>query len=306
MVPSGEMGPILLPGQKAVQEGKMQEAIMNFIGGALLACVLFSLTYPFYSYFIHFETLLKKLILPFLIFTITFTIAKSKNSLKALILFIISGLYGVWMLNSGIDGNVLLGAHFTAMFGLAGLLVSERIPKQEINKTKISLNFPQAFSGFIGGILISLFPAITPAQAYVIILLMFGNSAKGLTAAGSLTLSSFLFSFQSLLFFGKGRMAIVEAIGFFDFSSVVFYALLAFFIVLIFCRYFIKFINQIPKLKEIAVLLIFISLILFYPEALPFACFSLILGLSAYHFNIERVHLTGSLLLPTILWYLKL
>ncbi len=306
MVPTSEMTPLLLPSQCAVQKGKMQEAIMSFVGGALLGCFLFLLTFPLYSFFIHFNSFLKRATLPFLIFTISLTISKSKNSLKALLFFLISGVYGIFMFSSGIDSNSLLGAHFTAMFGLVGLLVSEKIPIQKVTEAKINLNFPQAFTGFIGGLLISLFPAITPAQVYVILILFFGASSKGLAAAGALTLSSFLFSFQSLIFFGKGRMATVEKIGAFNPDLIAIYALFSFFMIFLFSRYFVKFVNQISKFREVSLIFILSCLIFFYPKALHFAVFSLILGLIANKYEVERVHLMGSLLLPTILWYLKL
>jgi len=229
----------------------------------------------------------------------------SKKPGTALIVFLLSGVYGYIILNSGIDSNIVLGAHFTAMFGLAGLMMSSRIPTQTIKRPRVILDFPAAVVGFLGGLLISLFPAVTPAQVYTVLLLVFGQGAKGLSAAGSLASSSFFLSFQSLAYLGKGRMATVETIRHFAFGDVLAYAALAYGIILITSKSLVQIVNRIRNIRGLMMLLVLLGVAVFYKEALPIALFSLLLGLIPYKLGTERVHLMGSLIVPTILWYLQ-
>ncbi len=304
MVPTGEMAPVLLPGQAAVKRGKMQEAINRFAGGALLGAALFLVSYPIYRHVLLIKSYLPRLTLPFLVATSTASILRSRNPRTALLLFLISGVYGCAIL-SGDTSNAVLGAHFSAMFGLSGLFLSSRLPEQEVSKPKPVLRFPAATVGFIGGLLISLFPAITPAQVYTVLLLLFGSGARGLTAAGSLASSSFLLSFQSLIYLGKGRMAAVEKIRYFDLASLIPNSLLAYAFVLLLGGAIINLVNRINHLKEIMIAALTISIFLLYRQALPVALLSFVLGFLPGLLGTERVHLMGSLIIPTMLWYLR-
>lgn len=305
MVPQGEMGAILLLGQEEVKKGKMQESIEKFAGGAIMGAMLFLISYPAYRYILLVKGILGKLILPFLIFTSSATLLRSKKPGTATLVFLLSGIYGYIILNSGIDSNIVLGAHFTAMFGLAGLMMSSRIPTQTIRRPRVILDFPAAVIGFLGGLLISLFPAVTPAQVYTVLLLLFGQGAKGLSAAGSLASSSFLLSFQSLTYLGKGRMATVETIRHFAFGDVLAYAALAYGLILITSKSLVHLVNRIRDIRGLMMIAVLLSVTVFYKEALPIALFSLLLGLIPYKLGTERVHLMGSLIVPTMLWYLQ-
>lgn len=304
MVPTGEMAPVLLPGQEAVREGRMQSAVGEFAGGALLGALLCFLAYPAYRHVSLVRTALGRLTLPFLVFTATATLLRSRRPGRAALVFLLSGLYGLLVLGSGLDPDQLLGAHFSAMFGVAGLLTSSPVPRQESGRAEVKLDLPAASVGFLGGLLISLFPAITPAQAYAVMLLAFGASARGLAAAGSLATSSFLLSFQSLLFLGKGRMAPVEVLGWVDAGEVVPLALLAYALVLVASGPLAELAGGIPRLHELMLLAVLASIAVFYRQALPVAAVSLLWGLVPGRLGIERVHLMGSLIVPTMLWYL--
>ena len=304
MVPQGEMGAILLPGQREVKKGRMQESISKFLGGALLGAVLFAITYPVYRHVLLIKDLLDKLILPFLIFTASATVLRSRETAKAAFLFFLSGLYGYIILNSQMESNTVLGAHFTAMFGLAGLMMSSRIPQQRIERPRVVLDVPAAVMGFIGGLLISLFPAVTPAQVYTVLLLV-SRGAKGLSAAGAMASSSFLLSFQSLTYLGKGRMATVETIRYFPYNDTLIYSIAAFGLLLALSRPLVRLVNRIKDVRGLMMLTVLLGTVMFYRDALPVALFSLLLGLIPYRLGTERIHLMGSLILPTILWYLQ-
>jgi TctA family transporter len=304
MVPTGEMAPVLLPGQAAARKGKIQEAIGRFAGGALLGAMLFFVCYPLYQYVPLVKDALGRLTLPFLVFTTAATVTRSRKPGTALLIFLVSGIYGALILNSGIDSNAVLGAHFSAMFGLAGLFLSKELPEQKVSRPRVVLEFPAAVVGFLGGLLISLFPAITPAQVYAITLLIFGAGARGLSAAGSLASSSFLLSFLSLAYLGKGRMATVEVIRYFSFADLVPYALLAYSAVVLLSRPLVSLVNRAGHLRELMMLAVLASIAVFYVEAAPVALFSFFLGLVPHRLGTERVHLMGSLILPTMLWYL--
>ncbi|MBR9689817.1 MAG: hypothetical protein GOV01_02900 [Candidatus Altiarchaeota archaeon] len=304
MIPMSEMAPLLLLGQKETKEGGMQSAIAKFSGGVLFGVLLFIIVFPLYRYFALLKPVFLHLTLPFLIFTSSATLLRSKNFRGAALLFMISGIYGYGILNSGLDTNLVLGAHFSAMFGLAGLATASKIPKQKLMKIRLSFNFSASVVGFIGGLLISFFPAVTPAQAYVVLLLIFGNSARGLWAAGSLASSSLLLSFQSLAYLGKGRMAVVEVVQYFPMDSLLLYSIVAFVLVLIMSKPLIYRVNQINNLREVLLIGVFASIVLLYPSAGPIVLFSFLLGLIPHKFGIERIHLMGSLIIPTLLWYL--
>ncbi|MBR9681136.1 MAG: hypothetical protein GOU98_04940 [Candidatus Altiarchaeota archaeon] len=304
MVPIGEMAPVLLLGQEATKKGKMQIAISEFSSGAFFGGILFFLLLPIYSFFIQISDILLKLTPYFLVFTVVLTLMKSLSTKKALFVFLVSGVYGYIILNFGLDSNLVLGAHFSSMFGLVGLFLSEKIPKQTILKPKVSFDFVPSFVGTIGGLLISLFPAITPAQVYVVLLLVFGVGARGLYAAGALTISSFLFSFQSLVVFGKGRMASVEVIKYLPYGNLVFYLVFSYVFLIFFSQAITKLINYIPNLREVMLVGLLLLCYVVYGNVGLIVVFSFLLGFLPLLLGVERVHLMGSLLLPTILYYI--
>lgn len=304
MVPVGEMSPVLLLGQSATKEGKMQDAVSDFAGGALLGSALFMVFMPLYSIVILAKGFISFITPYFLSLTIFITLKKSRNPKSAFLVFLVSGLYGSIILNTSLDINSVLGIHFASMFGLVGLWLSDSLPNQKVGPIKSSFDFIPSFVGTLGGLLISLFPAITPAQVYAVLLMVFGIHSKGLSAAGALSTSSFLFSFQSLIHLGKGRMASVEVIKFLPYSNFLIYAVISYMSVMVLSGLLVRMINYIPNLKVFSIGMVLLVMLAFYKDAGIIAIFSFFLGFLPFFFGVERVHLMGSLLLPTLIYYL--
>ena len=298
LIPSPELSALLLPGQEAAKRGELQRAIEEFSGGALLGTAIYAVTR--WAYGLVPAGALRAATLPFLILTAALLLGRSKNRPLALLFFLLSGAYGAFILGKWEDP---LGVHFASMFGLAGLYSAAPIPKQRVGRPRVVMSFPEAFAGTMGGLLISLFPAITPAQAYVVLVSFFG-AARGLAAAGAMASSSFLFSFESYARFGKGRMATVEAIRAAPPDFMV-QAVAAYATTLLLARYVAAAINRIPDVRRLSFAAIIIVMVAAYRDALPLAVPSFLLGLAPYYLGFERVHLMGSLLVPTMAWYLS-
>jgi TctA family transporter len=303
--PSGEMFPLLLSVQQAAGEGKLQQAVLNYIGGALLGVCVFVLLSPFYGLLTYVQAPLKTAVPFVLVFLIGLSLVRSKRPFLSTLIFLASGIYGIVILNLPVETEKILGAHFGAMFGLAGVLKSKPAPPQDVKLPRPSFDFAGSLAGAFGGLMISLFPALTPAHAFSAVAILFGAASRSIFTAGSLASTSFLFSILSLRFFGKGRMAIVDAIGAVSLGPVLLYAVFCYLLVFLLSPFLVGLINRTKNLKALSASVLIAVILIFYGSTgfVPF--FSLALGLVPYYTKTERVHLMGSLLLPTLIFYLR-
>ncbi len=173
--PDAETALAILPGHRMLLEGKAFEAVkITVIGslGSLLLAVMFApiflLLYPIvYSF-------LKSYIGYLLIAICSFMILKDKKKVWNLVVFMMSGVLGLLVLNMPNLDDPLLPL-LSGLFGTSMLTISffdkVKIPKQtfvETLKLKKSVIAQALSAGTFAGSLTSFFPGLGPAQGAVL------------------------------------------------------------------------------------------------------------------------------------------
>jgi len=173
--PDADQALNVLPGHKLLLEGKGFEAVKLTVIGSLL-CLLFAIVIvpmmlPISS---AIYPLMKDYIGYILIAIVLFMIFKDKKRLANLIVFLISGILGLIVLNMPTLKDPLFPL-LSGLFGTSMLLLSltqkVRIPKQSFDETihVEKKHIAQAIgAGTIAGSLTGFFPGLGPAQGAVL------------------------------------------------------------------------------------------------------------------------------------------
>jgi|GEM_PF-2622336 len=303
MAPSADLAAVLLPGQAMVHQGKMGDAVAEFAGGALLGVALFIILLPLYPYLLNLPQIFSRCFwLPLIIFA-TIPVLRSGHKKWALIFFLLSGFYGGLILKLPYTSEQILMAHFGGMFGLAGLLRAGRMVGQQVKPPHPRFNLASSLVGTLSGLLISLFPAISPAQASAITFSLLGKPENQLAAAGATATSAFLFCFLSLKHLAKARSAAVQRLGVLQLDLLLPVALLAWLVLLKLAPLLARQLGRHDLRTPMALLLLAVTLVV-AREASWLVLPSFLLGTWCSNRKVEKVNLMGSLMVPTIFWYL--
>lgn len=212
----------VLPGHRMLLEGRGYEAIKLLVYGGILSLILslilivifanfFKILYNFSRTFVHF-------VIIFFILTMIFLEKSFAKKVFATLIFILSGIFGILVLNSSLvsQQNVLFPT-LAGLFGISTLLVSlnqnSKIPEQKYSEIKISRKemIKEVFLGSVGGILVGFLPAIGVSQLAALI--QFGKSVeKFLLTFSSIVVANEVFSLVSLYLVGNPRSGASVAI----------------------------------------------------------------------------------------------
>lgn len=319
----------VLPGHELLLKGQGHEAVLITLIGGIIGIFLFLLVSPLLIFLIpKIYFYLKFVILFMLLFTSFYLIYRDKEKrILSIIIFILSGLLGLSTILLPINQSLL--PLLTGLFGASSLISSiikkEKIPPQKIAKLKeikISGIFSSSLASILVAPLCSFLPALGTGQAAIIasditeetdrrkFLLLIGILNTMLASLAFLTLYTIsktrtgsAVAIQSLLpsFSTNTLLIILSTIliaGIFSF-------LLAFFI----SKFFSKNISKINyRILSIVILLFLSALVFFFSGFLGFLLFAVasFLGLFTILSGARRTHLMGSLLLPSIIYYLPL
>ena len=313
----------VLPGHKLLLQGKGLEAIKVSVTGslggvffALLILPLFVLIFP----------KIYLLIRPYLYFILSavslYMIVTEKGFKKvlALIVFILSGLLGFFVLNSS---DKYLLPLLSGLFALPGLFLAFRnkvkIPPIGNSEDKVKFDLKSIVVGGLGGILAGLLPGIGAAQSTAIVNQIFrktGDEKTFLSSIGSLTSSDFIYSILALWIIGNPRSGIAVAIG--NILEINFQYVLVFITVIVLSSIFGYFLTLIiskkliPKLIKInysfvsIAIMIFIIFLVFVFSGivgLLVTFVSSLIGLVAVKSGIKRSICMACLILPTIIFF---
>ncbi len=222
-VPDTNTALSVLPAHRLLLSGRGYEAIkltvVGSLGALLVSCAL---VLPMISLIpVLYEILLPHtgyILLSFVIFIIL-----SEKSLKKMILsscvFLLSGAYGCIVLSSPLVAeDLILFPVFCGLFGLSTLLISLRshgeFPPQSMD-SKIQLTssdiFKNVVKGSAAGILVSLFPGVGPAHAATVISVK-SSPRKFLIAVSGVNTANTVYALVSLYTVGKARSGAVVAI----------------------------------------------------------------------------------------------
>lgn len=252
-----------------------------------------------------------------------FNLPRKKGKIKAIIIFTLAGFLGIASMNLNISQPLL--PLLTGLFGASTIINSikskTKIPLQKIEKIEITKK--ELIKPIIATILVSpicsFFPGLGSSQAAVTGSKITGdlNNEQFLILLSSINTLVMSVSFVTLFLIQKSRTGAAAAISqITQLNQNLFLIILTTtFITTLFAipltiqlsKLFAKNIHKIPYTKISSIILIFLVIIILIFsnfKGLLFFIVATILGLTCIEFQTRRSFLMGTILIPTILFYL--
>ncbi len=312
-----------LPGHSLLKEGRAYEAIMFTNYGSLISIFLLVVLSPVS---IVFFPKIYQNITPFigyiLIATSLILILTEQNKFQALIVFSLTGVLGLIVLNIQINEPLL--PLLTGLFGASGIILSikekTKIPPQIITPPSLKLKKP-IISSLIASPLCGFLPGLGSGQAAVIGNTLVKNDKEEFLVLLGITNTIVMgFSFLSLFLISKTRtgaaVAIQELVGELNFptlililTAVLITGVISFFLTSILAKFFSINISKInyTKISFTTLFVIFlITLLVSGIIGILVLIISTFTGIYSITSKVKRTNMMGCLLLPTIIFYLTL
>jgi putative membrane protein len=327
--PDADMALSVLPGHQLLLEGKGYEAVKLTVIGSLLSLISVLLIIPL---MIPIVPLIYEFISPYvgyiLIFVVSFMTLKEKGLIKkiwALVLFLLSGVLGLLVLNMPNLSQPLFPL-LSGLFGVSALILSlnqnVKIPKQNISETifvshskKIKAVSAAVFSGSLTG----LFPGLGSAQAAIIGMQLVGDIGNYafMILIGGINTVNFVFSLVTLYTLQKARngavVAVLEIVKTINISELIVFLIVALvsgciatYLALKISKVFAKYIVKVNYKILCWSIILFIALISFIFGqfiGLLILIISTFVGMIAPLIGVKRSNAMGCLLLPVILYF---
>ncbi|OYT42007.1 MAG: hypothetical protein B6U78_02350 [Candidatus Aenigmarchaeota archaeon ex4484_224] len=331
--PNEENALSILPGHKLLLKGNGISAIKIMITSSLLSTLFsFLLIAIFFNFFNFFYQISRNFVSILILLTILIMILierKIKRILLSSFIFLISGIFGILALNFPlVNQNYILFPVLSGLFGISTLINSlnekPKIPKQNFN-IKIDFNKKLIKSSFIGsifGILVGFLPAIGVSQAAIISqqILRIKDELNFLASLSSINVANEIFSLFAIYLINNPRSGASIAIQriltnislyhLFLFSSSILISLsISSLLSIKIAKRFVRIIEKIDyfKLNLIVLSYLLTSIFIFTGiYGLFLALISSSIGILAYKLGIKRSDCMGVLLIPSLLFFLKL
>lgn len=317
----------VLPGHRMLLEGKGHEAVLITLSGALIALPLVLILAPIFVNFLPIFFSVIKSIIPFiLIFASLYLVFREKSFLVSIVVFILAGFLGLAAFNTPVKEPLL--PLLTGLFGVSSLIVSLKskisLPKQHIISLKSLkiFNFEYlkaALSAFIAAPLCSFLPGIGAGHAAVIGSEFFKQSNKSfLFLIGSVNTIVMSLSFVTAYAIGKTRTGSAAAVQsllqnftlsdlFIILASIVMTGIIAFALGVSISKLFTSLINKINYsiLSFVIIgILLLVNIVFSNWLGILVLITASALGIFCILSNSRRINLMGSLLIPSIIYYL--
>lgn len=329
------------PGHRLLFKGYGNKAIrLVSFGGYLSIIILIAIMPLLFIILPIIYNLLKDYIGVLLIITMILMLYHTnKSNIKRLystLIFIVSGILGLVVLNSNLGGNLSLLTLLSGLFSISTLLYSINdksiIPPQEINKfIKIDDKFKKSvFAGSISGCILGLLPGLGPAQGTIIAqTLTFNKNVSPedfIVTNSGVNISDTLFSLIAIYLINNPRSAISvyvsNLLSDVSLAHIIFFIFVSLVTVSIACilsikigDYVIERINRI-NYKNTSILLVILvtSSVIIYciytGGCLWYVILCLLtsisLGILPNVLNVSKSNLMGILIVPSIITYLGL
>jgi len=311
----------ILPGHELLKEGKGYEAVMLTAKGGICAVFIFIiLAFPLSFLISKVYDTLHSFMFWILLGTSILLIFTERKKLTALFVFILSGIFGLCVLNSNVTEPLL--PLLTGLFGSSMLIMSIRnkiqIPPQEISSSKINMTKP-LLGTIISSPLCGFLPGLGSGQAAVLGSAVSRTEKKGfLVLIGATNVLVMGLSFVSLYAISKTRTgaaaAIQEIIGILSWkmltillAGVFISGILSFFLVRFLTKFFSNKINKINYSALSIGTLIFLTILVFIFSGflgILILVASTLIGIYFNELNVKKTNMMGCLLIPTIGYYL--
>jgi putative membrane protein len=325
--PDADQAMNVLPGHKLLLKGKGFEAVKLTVIGSLGALILSILLVPILIPTVRFiYPLIKDYIGIILLVIVIYMIMKDNKRSWNFIVFIMSGILGLIVLNIPNLNNPLFPM-LSGLFGLSMLVKSlaekVNIPEQKITNTikiKKSVLAQAIGSGTLAGTLTSFFPGLGPAQGAVLASQLtrnLGNYGFMILVGGIGTVNMIL-SLVTLYTLDKARNGAVIVIsqlletitltqvGIFM-SCILIVGGIAAYLTLNIAKVFSKVIGLVNYQIMLLTIIIFISALVFYFSGflgIFILLISTMIGIVPGELGVARNHSMGCLLMPVILFFL--
>lgn len=314
-----------LPGHSLLLKGQGHNAVKLTIIGGTIAILSLTIITPTFIYLIpKIYPLLQQMMGILLIWIVIFLISsESESKIKATVIFILSGLLSLATLNSGVQEPLL--PLLTGLFATSTLIQSIQektiLPKQIPSKLKLKKSEiikPTLATIFISPIC-SLFPGLGSSQAAIISSQILRKTTREqfLILLGSINTLVMSTSFLTLILFQKSRTGTAFSISQITtltlenlpiiLTTIIFSTLISIPLALAISKTISKNIHKIPYTKislSVLILLIMINAIISGLLGILILITATSLGLTCINFKIRRSFLMGSILIPTIIFYL--
>lgn len=325
-VPSEDTCLSVLPAHRLVLKGEAYKAIFLSAIGSLFGVFFIFLISPLFYYGLKWVYENVKFAIPYILLTTSIGLIlneKTKNKkFWALIVGLLSGSFGMFILNSYLTNNPLL-ILFTGMFGVTSIIYSlaedSKMPKQSfLFDFKIDKDFIKSI--FVGGFASSICcvsPGMGNAQAGTIASLFYKNISAEIfiVVLSVINTINFVLSIITLYLIDKARNGailvvsqITEAITFnqliFFMIIVLLVSFIGFFLTCILGKKIIKIVSRINMRIVNVIILVFLFGIVFVLTdliGLVILLTSMSLGFLVNSLGVRRVHLMNVLLVPVIM-----
>jgi putative membrane protein len=322
--PNEETALSILPGHKFLLEGKGYEATILTLIGSISAIFIFILITPIIILFLPtiYSASYNLIGLILIWASIILFISNKESRIYSLIIFILAGFLGLININSAVNQPLL--PLLSGLFGAPTLILAikskTKLPKQEIEKIKLDkkeLIKPLIITSIISPIC-SILPGIGSSQAAVIgsKLTKEIKETQFLILLGSIGTLVMATSFITLIAIDKSRSGAANALSQLNTGSLslglillstILSATLATLIFLKVSKLFAKNITKINYSKISMVVLIFLTSLVFFISGalgLIFFLISTIIGLTCTELGVSKQFLMGSLIIPSIIFFL--
>ncbi|MCX6707492.1 MAG: tripartite tricarboxylate transporter permease, partial [Candidatus Woesearchaeota archaeon] len=325
--PDSETALGVLPGHRYLLRGMGYMAVkltlIGSLGGAILSVLLFPVSIPIVK-FIY--PLLENYMGYLLILLVLFMILRDKKKLWAVFVFLISGSFGLVVLNMPTLKDPLFPM-LSGLFGISTLLISLRdtnsIPEQKTEqdiKIKPWIALKALLSGQFSGFITAVFPGLGAAQAALIsmqITRKLGDHGF-MILMGSINTVNFILSISALYAIDKARngsiVAISELMTGIDMNIAILFlaatlisAALSVYFALKIARIFSMLMSKVNYKKVIITVVSFITLlviILTGPLGFLVLLVSTAIGIIPAEVKVTRTHSMACLLVPVILYFI--
>jgi putative membrane protein len=316
----------VLPGHRLLMKGYGYGAVKLTLIGSMYGLLLAIAILPLYMLAVKSSFEIIKASVPFVILVVSlFLILKEDKKLVAASVFLLSGILGILTFNLKPLSQPLLPL-FTSLFGLPLLFLSiknkAKVKKQKIVEIKLKRKekVRPLLAGLLASSLVSLYPAIGSGQAAIIGSEILGslNTNEFLILVGSINTIVMLFSFVTAYAIGKARSgsaaAVAEILKEFSLDAVILFVivavaagLLSFFICKAIAKIIAKKIYNINYTKLCLAVILFVLAVNIFVSGVwsVFVLVSgLFIGLITNISGIRKIHMMGSLVIPTLLFYI--
>lgn len=310
----------VLPGHELLKEGKGYEAVrLTSKGGLAAIFILIILAFPLAFAVSQIYDSIHSVMLWILLGTSAILIFTETKKLTALFVFLISGILGLFVLNTGINETLL--PMLTGLFGTSMLIVSIKnkiqIPPQEISEEKTKLVRP-LIGSVIASPLCGFLPGLGGGQSAILANTISKTDKKGfLVLVGATNILVMGLSFVSLYAISKTRtgaaVAIQQVIGTLSWKlllillfAVLVSGIISFFLVKRLTIFFSKKINKINYSVLSVATIIFLGIIVFIFSGFTgmlILISSTLVGVYCNSLSVKKTHMMGCLLIPTIIYY---